>query len=167
MNRFSWLLGIPLHLMVVKHRKMMQPSRTIGNVNSPPRNIEEVLVSSPIIERMTQVMGNWERLIEHQTQVIEVQSQVVEAQAQATKIQSHGQSFISSGSIFQQFKKLGHPFFKGESNPIVLESWILNLEKYFDVMGHFQQKKKYYYYFLSVLNFQVILVIKLFYSKQF
>ena len=34
------------------------PSRTIGNVNAPPRNIEEVPVPSPTVEGITQVRGN-------------------------------------------------------------------------------------------------------------
>ena len=49
-------------------------SKTIGNVNVPPRNTKEVLVPSPKVERMTQVMGNWERMIERQTQDVEIQA---------------------------------------------------------------------------------------------
>ena len=41
------------------------PSRTIGNVNAPPRKIKEVLIPSPTVEGISQFMGNWERLIEH------------------------------------------------------------------------------------------------------
>ena len=48
------------------------------------------------------------------------------------------QSSISSGNAFEQFKKLGPPFFKGELGPIVVESLILNLEKYFDVLDCFK-----------------------------
>ena len=41
------------------------PSRTIGNVNGPPRNTEKVVIPPPTVEKITQFMGNWERLIEH------------------------------------------------------------------------------------------------------
>ena len=41
------------------------PLRIVGNVNVPPRKTEEELVPPPMVEGMTQVMGNWERLIEH------------------------------------------------------------------------------------------------------
>ena len=32
---------------------------------------------------------------------------------------------MTSGSTFEHFKKLNHPAFKGESDPIVAESWTL------------------------------------------
>ena len=43
---------------------------------------------------------------------------------------------MTSGSTFEQFKKLNPPAFKGVSDPIVAESWTLDLEKYFDVLNY-------------------------------
>ena len=42
---------------------------------------------------------------------------------------------MTSGSTFDQFKSLNPPAFKGESDPIVEESWVINLEKYFEVLN--------------------------------
>ena len=41
---------------------------------------------------------------------------------------------MTSGSTFKQFK-FNPPAFKGESNLIVVESWVLDLEKYFEVLN--------------------------------
>ena len=46
-----------------------------------------------------------------------------------------------SGSTFGQFKKLNPPAFKGESNPIVAESWTLDLENYIDVLNCSETQK--------------------------
>ena len=43
---------------------------------------------------------------------------------------------MTSGSTFEQFKKLNPPAFKGVYDPIVAESWTLDLEKYFDVLNY-------------------------------
>ena len=48
---------------------------------------------------------------------------------------------MTSGSTFEQFKKLNPPAFKGESDPVVAESWTLDLEKYFDVLNCSKTKK--------------------------
>ena len=48
---------------------------------------------------------------------------------------------MTSGSTFKQFKKLNPPTFKGESNPIVAESWTLGLKKYFDVLNCSETQK--------------------------
>ena len=45
---------------------------------------------------------------------------------------------MTCGSTFEQFKKLNPPTFKGESDPVMEESWTLDLEKYFDVLNCFQ-----------------------------
>ena len=42
------------------------PLRIVGKVNVPLRKIEEEPVPPSMVEGMTQVTGNWERLIEHQ-----------------------------------------------------------------------------------------------------
>ena len=48
---------------------------------------------------------------------------------------------MTSGSTFEQFKKLNPPAFKGESDPVVAESWTLDLEKDFDVLNCSKTKK--------------------------
>lgn len=40
------------------------PFRTTGNVNAPPRNIEEVMAHPPLVEGMAQTMDNLERWLE-------------------------------------------------------------------------------------------------------
>ena len=42
---------------------------------------------------------------------------------------------MTSGSTFEQFKELNPPTFKGEFDPIVVKSWTLDFEKYFDVLN--------------------------------
>ena len=42
---------------------------------------------------------------------------------------------MTGGSTFKQFKKLNPPTFKGEYDPIVAESGILDAEKYFEVLN--------------------------------
>ena len=98
------------------------PSRTTENLNIPSRVTEQVEAPPPIVEGTTQMLSNWERLIEIQTRAIEIQVQVAEAQAQVSKSQTQGQSSMTSGSTFEQFKKLNPPTFKGEFDTIVVES---------------------------------------------
>ena len=42
---------------------------------------------------------------------------------------------------FEQFKKLNPSVFKGEFDPIVAESWTLDLEKYFNVLNCSETQK--------------------------
>lgn len=39
---------------------------------------------------------------------------------------------MTSGSSFEQYKKLSPPF-KGELNPIVAESWVIDVENFLEV----------------------------------
>ena len=39
------------------------------------------------------------------------------------------------GCTIEQFRKLGSPSFLGNLNPIEVESWIMQMEKIFDVIG--------------------------------
>ena len=48
---------------------------------------------------------------------------------------------MTSGSTFEKFKKLNPLAFKGESDPIVAESWVLDLEKYFEVLNCSETQK--------------------------
>ena len=54
-------------------------SRTIENLNIPPMVIEQGETPSPTIEGITQMLSNWERLIEIQTRAVEIQVQATEA----------------------------------------------------------------------------------------
>ena len=87
------------------------------------------------------MLNNWERLIDIQTHVVEIQVQAAEAQTQDSNSQTQVQSFMTGGSTFEQFKKLNPPAFKGEFDPIVAESWILDLEKNFEVLNCFETQK--------------------------
>ena len=57
------------------------PSKTSENPNIPPRVTEQVEASPPTVERIAQMLSNWDRLIEIQTRATKIQVQVVEAQA--------------------------------------------------------------------------------------
>ena len=58
------------------------------------------------------MLSNWKRWIEIQTRAAKIQVQDVEALAQVSKSQTQGQSSMTSGSTFEQFKKLNPPTFK-------------------------------------------------------
>ena len=116
-------------------------SRTTKNLNIPPRVTEQVEAPPPTVEGISHMLNNWERLIEIQTHAIEIQVQAAEAHAQVSKSQTQDQSSMTSGSTFEQFKKLNPPACKGESDPIVAESWTLDFEKYFDVLNCSETQK--------------------------
>ncbi|RVX01727.1 Cathepsin D [Vitis vinifera] len=48
---------------------------------------------------------------------------------------------LSRGSSFDDFKKLGPPYFSGTSDPTEAETWILKMEKFFDVIVYFEEQK--------------------------
>ena len=48
---------------------------------------------------------------------------------------------MTSESTFGQFKKLNPSAFKGEFDPIVVESWTLDLEKYFNILNFSKTQK--------------------------
>ena len=116
-------------------------SRTTANLNIPLRVIEQVEGPPPTVEGIAQILSNWERLIEIQTRGVEIQVQVAEAHTHVSKSQTQDQSSMTSRSTFERFKKLNPPAFKGESSPIVAESWTLDLEKYFDVLNFSETQK--------------------------
>ena len=66
---------------------------------------------------------------------------LVEREARA--IGSNGQRKSSStrGSSFDDFKKLGPPYFSGTSDPTETEAWIMKIEKFFDVIDCFEEQK--------------------------
>ena len=73
---------------------------------------------------------------------------MVERQARAIETNSQGQSLSSRGSSFDDFKNLGPHYFFGTSNPIKAETWILKMEKFFDVIDYFEEQKASYATFM-------------------
>ncbi|RVW23654.1 hypothetical protein CK203_093951 [Vitis vinifera] len=66
---------------------------------------------------------------------------LVERQARATGSNGQGQSSSTRGSSFDEFKKLGPPYFSGTSDPTEAKAWIMKIEKFFDVIDCFRSKK--------------------------
>ena len=64
---------------------------------------------------------------------------LVECQARVTGCSGQGQSSSIRGSSFDDFKKLGPPYFSGTSDPIETEAWIMKIEKFFDVIDCFEE----------------------------
>ena len=73
---------------------------------------------------------------------------LVESQARAIETQALGQPSSSKGSSFDDFKKLGSPYFSSTSDPIEAEAWILKIEKFFDVIDCFEKQKASYATFM-------------------
>ncbi|RVW80541.1 Retrovirus-related Pol polyprotein from transposon 17.6 [Vitis vinifera] len=59
-----------------------------------------------------------------------------------------GQSSSSRGSSFDDFKKLGPPYFSGATDPTEAEAWILKMEKFFGVIDCSEQQKASYAAFM-------------------
>ena len=59
---------------------------------------------------------------------------LVERQARATGSNGQGQSSSTRDSSFDDFKKLGPPYFFSTSDPTETEAWIMKIEKFFDVI---------------------------------
>ena len=64
---------------------------------------------------------------------------MVECQARPIETQALGQPSSSKGSSFDDFKKLGLPYFSNTSDPTEAEVWILKIEKFFDVIDCFEE----------------------------
>ena len=73
---------------------------------------------------------------------------MVERQVRATRSNGQGQSSSTRGSSFDNFKKLGPPYFFGTSDPIETETWIMKIEKFFDVIDCFEEQKVSYAAFM-------------------
>ena len=73
---------------------------------------------------------------------------LVERQARAAEINGQGQSSSSRGCSFDDFKKLGPPYFSGTSDPTEAENWILKMEKFFDVIDRSEEQKASYAVFM-------------------
>ncbi|RVW75772.1 Retrovirus-related Pol polyprotein from transposon 17.6 [Vitis vinifera] len=57
-------------------------------------------------------------------------------------------SSSSRGSSFDDFKKLGPPYFSGTLDPTEAEAWIMKIEKFFDVIDCFEEQKASYAAFM-------------------
>ncbi|XP_019078709.1 uncharacterized protein LOC104880046 [Vitis vinifera] len=63
-------------------------------------------------------------------------------------LQLRGQSSSSRGSSFDDFKKLGPPYFSGATDPTEVEAWILKMEKFFGVIDCSKEQKASYAAFM-------------------
>ena len=79
---------------------------------------------------------------------LETLTGLVEHQARAIETQALGQPSSSRGSSFDDFKKLGPPYFSGTSDPTKVEAWILKIEKFFDVIDCSEEQKTSYATFM-------------------
>ena len=66
---------------------------------------------------------------------------LVERQARTAGTNVQGQSSSSRGSSFDDFKKLGPPYFFGASDPTEAEAWIMKIEKFFVSLIVLRSKK--------------------------
>ena len=73
---------------------------------------------------------------------------LVERQARATGSNNQGQSSSTRGISFDDFKKLGPPYFSGTSDPTETEAWIMKIEKLFDVIDCSEEQKASYATFM-------------------
>ncbi|RVW14025.1 Transposon Ty3-I Gag-Pol polyprotein [Vitis vinifera] len=73
---------------------------------------------------------------------------LVERQARAVGTNVQGQSSSSRGSSFDDFKKLGPPYFSGATDPTEAEAWILKMEKFFGVIDCSKEQKASYATFM-------------------
>ncbi|RVW26566.1 Transposon Ty3-G Gag-Pol polyprotein [Vitis vinifera] len=73
---------------------------------------------------------------------------LVERQARAVGTNVQGQSSSSRGSSFDDFKKLGPPYFSGATDPTEAEAWILKMEKFFGVIDCSEEQKASYAAFM-------------------
>ncbi|RVW60053.1 Retrovirus-related Pol polyprotein from transposon 17.6 [Vitis vinifera] len=73
---------------------------------------------------------------------------LVERQARAIGTNVQGQSSSSRGSSFDDFKKLGPPYFSGATDPTEAEAWILKMEKFFGVIDCSEEQKASYAAFM-------------------
>ena len=73
---------------------------------------------------------------------------MVERQARAIETQTLREPLFSKGNSFDDFKKLGPPYFSSTSDPTKVETWILKLEKLFDVIDCSKKQKASYVEFM-------------------
>ena len=79
---------------------------------------------------------------------LETLAGLVERQARAIETQDLGQPSSFKGSSFDDFKKLGPPYFSGSSDPTKVKAWILKTETFFDVIDCSEEQKTSYATFM-------------------
>ena len=79
---------------------------------------------------------------------LETLASLVERQARAAETNGQGQCSSSRGSSFDDFKKLGSPYFFSTLDPTEAEAWILKMEKFFDVIVCSNEQKASYVSFM-------------------
>ncbi|RVW13360.1 hypothetical protein CK203_095749 [Vitis vinifera] len=73
---------------------------------------------------------------------------LVERQTRAIGSNGQGQSSFTRGNSFDDFKKLGPPYFFGTSDLTETEAWIMKIEKFFDVIDCSEEQKASYATFM-------------------
>ena len=73
---------------------------------------------------------------------------LVERQARVTETNVPRQYSSSRGISFDDFKKLGSPYFSGTLDPTKAKAGILKMEKFFDTIDCFEDKKASYTSFM-------------------
>ena len=73
---------------------------------------------------------------------------LVERQARATGSNGQGQSSSTRDSSFDDFKKLGPPYFSTTLDPADTESYILKMEKLFNIIDCFEEQNASYATFM-------------------
>ena len=73
---------------------------------------------------------------------------LVERQTRAAGSNGQGQSSSTRSSSFDDFKKLGPPYFSGTSDLTKAEAWIMKIEKFFDVIDCSEEQKSSYVAFM-------------------
>ncbi|KAL6343058.1 hypothetical protein AAG906_017870 [Vitis piasezkii] len=79
---------------------------------------------------------------------LETLAGLVERQARVAETNCQGQSSFSRSSSFDDFKKLGPPYFSATSNPTEAEASILKMKKFFDVIDCSEEKNTSYAAFM-------------------
>ena len=74
--------------------------------------------------------------------------EMVERQARAAETNRQGQSATTRGSSFDDFKRLGPPYFSGTSDLTEAKAWITKIEKFFDAIDCFDEQKASYAIFM-------------------
>ena len=115
----------------------MPPRRTTSSQNSQANDgVPLSLAGLPPMnaEGLYKYLGTLASLVEHQARAVETNGQ--------------GQSPSFRSSSFDEFKKLGPPYFSSTSNPTEVEAWILKMEKFFDVIDCSEEQKASYAIFM-------------------
>ena len=73
---------------------------------------------------------------------------LVERQTRAIGSNGQGQSSFTRGNSFDDFKKLGSPYFFGTSELTEVEAWIMKIEKFFNVIDCSKEQKASYAAFM-------------------